>query len=69
MKKRRTADEIARLLRNIDRDLAKGLTVSDVRRKINIAVTTCYRWRERFDPAQNNADRWCRLPLGCGFQF
>jgi hypothetical protein len=69
MKKRRTADEISRLLRDIDRDLAKGPTASGVCRKINIAVATYYRWRERFDPAQNNADRWCRLRLGCGVQF
>ena len=40
MKKRRTADEVARLLREVDRDLAKGLTVSDVCRKIGIAETT-----------------------------
>ncbi len=60
MKKRRTADEVARLLREIDRDLAKGLTISDVCRKINIAETTYYRWRQRHDPAQVNADRRCR---------
>ena len=50
MKKRRTADEIMRLLRDIDRDCVKGLTVSDVRRKINNAVTTCYRWRGAIRP-------------------
>ena len=60
MKKRRTADEVARLLRDLDRDLAKGLTISDVCRKINIAETTYYRWRQRHDPAQVNADRRCR---------
>ncbi len=46
MKKRRTADEVARLLRDVDRDLAKGLTISDVCRKIGIAETTYYRWRQ-----------------------
>ena len=60
MKKRRTADEVARLLRDIDRDLAKGLTITDVCRKINIAETTYYRWRQRHDPAQVNVDRRCR---------
>jgi putative transposase len=60
MKKRRTADEVARLLRDFDRDLAKGLTISDVCRKINIAETTYYRWRQRNDPARDNADRRCR---------
>ena len=29
MRRRRTAEEVARLLREADRDLAKGLTVSD----------------------------------------
>jgi putative transposase len=60
MKKRRTADAVARLLREIDRDLAKGLTISDVCRKLNSAETTYYRWRQRHDPAQVNTDRRCR---------
>jgi len=34
MGKRRTADQIKRLLREADRDLAKGLTVSDACRKL-----------------------------------
>jgi hypothetical protein len=41
MKKRRTADQVARLLRDVDHDLAKGLTVSDACRKIGIAEATC----------------------------
>jgi putative transposase len=60
MRKRRTADEVARVLRDVDRDLAKGLTIADVCRKIGIAQTTYYRWRERHDPAQVDADRRCR---------
>jgi hypothetical protein len=46
MKKPRTVDKIARRRRDINRDLAKGLTVSDVRRNINNAVTTYYHRRE-----------------------
>jgi putative transposase len=57
MKKRRTADEVARLLRDVDRDLAKGLTVSDAGRKVGIAETTSYRRRQRHDPAVVDADR------------
>ena len=60
MKKRRTADQVARLLRDVDHDLAKGLTVSDACRKIGIAATTYYRWRQRHDPAVVDADRRCR---------
>jgi transposase-like protein len=44
MRKRRTADQVARLLRDVDHDLAKGLTVSDVCRKIGIAETTPLKW-------------------------
>jgi putative transposase len=60
MKKRRTADEVSRLLREVDRDLAKGLTISDICRKIGVAVTTYYRWRQRNNPAELDADRRCR---------
>jgi putative transposase len=60
MRKRRTADEVRRLLRDFDRELAKGLSVSDVCRKAGIAETTYYRWRQRHDPAQASADRRCR---------
>jgi len=60
MRKRRKADEVARLLREVDRDLAKGLTVGDVCRKIGIAQTTYHRWRQRHDPARVDTDRRCR---------
>ena len=39
MRRRRNADEVARLLREADRDLAKGLTISDFCRKEGIAET------------------------------
>ncbi len=60
MRRRRTAEEVARLLRDPDRDLAKGLTVSDICRKVGIAETTYYRGRQQFDPEQVNSDRRCR---------
>ena len=52
MSKRRTADQIQRLLREADRDRAKGLTLTDICRKFGVSQTTYQRWRERFDPAQ-----------------
>ena len=60
MRKRRGADEVARLLKDADRDLAKGLTVGDVCRKIGVAETTYYRWRQTHDPARIGVDRRCR---------
>ena len=43
MRKRRSADEVARVSREADRDLAKGLTVGDVCRKLGVAQNTYYR--------------------------
>ena len=60
MRKRRNADEVVRLLREVDRDLAKGLTVADICRKLGIAQTTYHRWRQRHDPARVDTDRRCR---------
>jgi putative transposase len=57
MKKRWTADQIARMLNEADRELAKRLTVPDVCRKIAIARATYYRWRQRHDPARVSDDR------------
>ena len=45
MRKRRSAEEVARLLKDADRDLAKGRIVADVCRKIGVAQTTYHRWR------------------------
>ena len=60
MRKRRTANQIAQLLREADRDLAKGLTISDVCRKLGIVTTTFYRWRQLHDPAQVDEARRIR---------
>jgi len=60
MRRRRNADAVARLLREADRDLAKGLTISDICRKQGIAETTYYRWRQRHAPVQVDSDRRCR---------
>ena len=60
MSKRRTDDEVTRLLKDADRDLARGLTVSDFCRKVGVAQTTYHRWRKRHDPAQVDSERRCR---------
>jgi putative transposase len=60
MSKRRTAQQIVRLLREADRDLAKGLTVADVCRKLGIGANSYYRWRAQHDPAQADDSRRVR---------
>jgi putative transposase len=60
MGKRRTREQIHRLLREADRDLAKGLTVGDVCRKIGVSQNSYYRWRQRLDPAQADDTRRVR---------
>ena len=60
MRRRRTAEEVTRLLREADHDLAKGLTVSDVCRKHGISDTTYFRWRQERAPGRDDADRRCR---------
>jgi len=60
MRKRRNADEITRLLKEFDREQAKGLPIADICRKAGIAQTTYYRWRQRNDPEKAGADRRVR---------
>jgi putative transposase len=60
MGKRRTREQIERLLREADRDLGKGLTVADVCRKAGISQTTYHRWKLRFNPAQVDDGRRIR---------
>lgn len=52
MGKRKDSRQMQRVLRDADRDLAKGLTVADVCRKHGISGNTYYRWRQRFDADQ-----------------
>src|SRR5208337_4848607 len=60
MSRRRTAQEVAHILREADRDLAKGLTVPDICRKVGIAQTTYYRWRQQYAPDQVDGERRSR---------
>lgn len=39
-------------MREADRDLARGLTIGDVCRKIGVSQTSDHRWRQQFDPAK-----------------
>src|SRR5579864_3117805 len=60
MGKRRTREQIERLLREADRDLGKGLTIGDFCRKAGISQNTYYRWRLRFNPVQVDEGRRVR---------
>jgi putative transposase len=60
MGKRRTREQIQRLLRQANRDLAKGLTVGDVCRKLGVSQNAYYRWRQRLDPAKVDEARRIR---------
>ena len=60
MGKRRTREQIERLLREADRDLSKGLTIGDCCRKVGISQNTYYRWRLRFDSAKMDEGRRIR---------
>jgi len=60
MGKRRTKEQIERLLREADRDLLKGLTVGDFCRKAGISQNTYYRWRLRFNTAKVDEGRRVR---------
>lgn len=62
MRKRRNADQIAKMLSEFDKELAKGFTVHDICRKAGICETTYYRWRQKFDPqaVANDAERRCK---------
>jgi transposase-like protein len=48
MGKRKKPEEIKRLLAEAGRDLAKGLSVADVCRKIGVSEATYHRWRHCF---------------------
>ena len=48
------------MLKEADRDLAKGLTVSDICRKHGIGQSMYYRWRKKRDPDKVDTDRRCR---------
>ena len=57
MGKRKKPEQIKRLLAEAERDLARGLTVADVCRKLGISQTTFHRWRQRFSASQHDDAR------------
>ena len=47
-RKRHTAEQIIRKLREAEVELAKGQTAADVARKLGITEQTYYRWRNEY---------------------
>lgn len=52
MRKQRNKDEIARLLKEFDRELAKGLPIADICRKAGIAQATAAECPRRHPPSR-----------------
>jgi putative transposase len=57
MGKRKKPEEIKRLLGEAERDLARGLSVADVCRKMGVSEATYHRWRARFGAAKTDDSR------------
>jgi putative transposase len=60
MGKRKKPEEIKRLLAEAERDLARGLSVADVCRKMGVSQTTYHRWRQCFSAAGADESRRVR---------
>ena len=64
MSKRRTDDEVTRLLKDADRDLARGLTISDFCRKVGVAQTTYHlKWTPLARPRIDDSSLLPRQPF------
>ena len=48
MKKRHTAEQIVAKLREAEVELAKGLKVPEVARKLGVSEHSYYRWRKEY---------------------
>jgi len=57
MGKCKKPEQIKRLLGEAERDLARGLSVADVCRKIGVRESTYHRWRQRFHADRSDETR------------
>jgi putative transposase len=55
MKKRHTPEQIVRLLRQADAELATGASVPEVARRLGISEATFHRWRNHYGGMKANA--------------
>ena len=47
--KRRTPEQIIRILRKAEENLAGGFTLQDICRDLNVSVSTYHRWQKKYD--------------------
>jgi putative transposase len=55
MSKRHTPEQIVRLLRQADAELATGASVPEVARRLGISEATFHRWRNHYGRMKANA--------------
>jgi putative transposase len=52
--KRHTAEQILPKLRQVEADLAQGLTIAQVCQKLGVSEQTLYRWRNQYGGLKAN---------------
>ena len=57
MSKRKDSQQIRHFLREVERQVARGIPVLDVCRLHGVHIRTYYRWRDRYDPVQADDTR------------
>jgi putative transposase len=57
MKKRHTPEQIARMLREADAELARGASIPEVARRLGISEATFHRWRNHYGGMKADATK------------
>jgi putative transposase len=57
MKKRHTPEQIVRMLREADAELARGASIPEVARRLGISEATFHRWRNHYDGMKADATK------------
>lgn len=57
MKKRHTLEQIVRMLREADAELAAGTSVPEIARKLGISEATFHRWRNQYGGMKADATK------------
>jgi putative transposase len=57
LKKRHTPEQIVRMLREADAELAAGVSVSEIARKLGISEATFHRWRNHYGGMKADATK------------